>query len=124
MKHQEQLQDMLKERQKKNKRLSKSQFSYKQCQVIKSPKSLEEVKTDSPRSEDEEAGLGNMSLKLSQRPCEMERKAKKYHGRATKVVTSGALTFILLAATMVTTSFILSPVIEQIFGKIDYIINP
>ena len=115
---------MLEERQRKNKRLGKSKFSYKQCQVIKSPKSLEEAKTNSPRSEDEEAGLATMSLRLSQRSQEIERKAKKYDGRATKVVTSGALTFILLAATLVTTSFILSPVIEQIFGEMDCIIHP
>ena len=42
---------------------------------------------------------------------------KKNQKRATAIVTSGALTFIVLAATMVTASFLMSPVIEEIFGK-------
>jgi hypothetical protein len=37
--------------------------------------------------------------------------------RATAVVTGGALTFVLLAALLVTASFLMSPVIEEIFGK-------
>ena len=45
------------------------------------------------------------------------RKAKKQQKRDTVLVTSGALTFILLAASLVTISFLMSPVIEQIFGK-------
>ena len=34
-------------------------------------------------------------------------------------VTSGALTFLLLAASLVTLSFLMSPVIERVFGKED-----
>ena len=33
------------------------------------------------------------------------------------VVTGGALTFVVLAAILVTASFLMSPVIEQVFGK-------
>ena len=49
-----------------------------------------------------------------------ERKMKKnmtQRRKATVMVTSGALTFILLAATLVTATFLMSPVIEQIFSK-------
>ena len=45
------------------------------------------------------------------------RKTTRNQKRDTMIVTSGALTFILLAASLVTISFLLSPVIEQIFGK-------
>ena len=48
---------------------------------------------------------------------EMSREADRQQKRATVMVTSGALTFILLAAAMITTSFLISPVIEDIFGK-------
>jgi hypothetical protein len=48
------------------------------------------------------------------------RKADRQQKRATVMVTSGALTFILLAAALVTISFLMSPVIEQIFGKVEY----
>ena len=37
--------------------------------------------------------------------------------RATVFVTSGAMTFILMAATLVTATFLMSPTIEQIFGE-------
>ena len=43
--------------------------------------------------------------------------SKKVHSKSTIAVTGGALTFILIAATMVTTSFLMSPVIEQMFGE-------
>ena len=46
-----------------------------------------------------------------------EREEKRKQRRATALVTSGALTFIILAATLVTASFLMSPVIEKIFGK-------
>ena len=46
------------------------------------------------------------------------KKADRQQKRATVIVTSGALTLILLAAALVTISFLMSPVIEQIFGKI------
>ena len=48
------------------------------------------------------------------------KKAEMQQKRATVMVNSGALTFILLAAALVTTSLLMSPVIEQIFGKRDY----
>ena len=51
---------------------------------------------------------------------EITRKAERQQKRATVMVNSGALTFILLAAALVTTSLLMSPVIEQIFGKRDY----
>ena len=47
---------------------------------------------------------------------EMLKRKKRSQKRATVIVTSGALTFLVLAATMVTASFLMSPVIEQIFG--------
>ena len=50
---------------------------------------------------------------------EITRKAERQQKRATVMVTSGGLTFILLAAALVTTSFLMSPVIEQVFGKRD-----
>jgi len=34
------------------------------------------------------------------------------------LITSGAMTFLVLAATLVTATFLFSPTIEQIFGKI------
>ena len=43
-----------------------------------------------------------------------ENKSQK---RATAIVTSGALTFLVVAATMVTASFLMSPTIEEMFGK-------
>ena len=49
---------------------------------------------------------------------EITRKAERQQKRATVMVNSGALTFILLAAALVTTSLLMSPVIEQIFGKV------
>ena len=49
------------------------------------------------------------------RKLRMEKKNLK---RATKIVTSGAMTFLLLAATLVTVSFLLSPTIEKIFGRL------
>ena len=58
---------------------------------------------------------------LNQKAKEETLKAKKKHKRSSMVVSGGALTFILLAATMVTTSFLMSPMIEEIFGKIVHI---
>ena len=52
--------------------------------------------------------------------AEQKRTMKKnmtQRRKATVMVTSGALTFILLAATLVTATFLMSPVIEQIFSK-------
>ena len=46
----------------------------------------------------------------------------KTRKKATVMVTSGALTFILLAATLVTASFLMAPQIEQIFSKYTSII--
>ena len=58
------------------------------------------------------------SLTMREVKSKEERmKEKKKQKRSSLVVTSGALTFILLAATMVTTSFLMSPMIEQIFGE-------
>jgi hypothetical protein len=37
------------------------------------------------------------------------------------MITGGALTFVVLATIMVTTSFLMSPVFEEIFGKTLYI---
>ena len=48
------------------------------------------------------------------------RKADRQQIRASAIVSGGALTFILMAAALVTTSFLMSPVIEQIFGKVYY----
>ena len=56
----------------------------------------------------------------SQLQAEITRKSDLEQKRASAIVTSGALTFILLAAALVTTSFLMSPVIEQIFGKAAY----
>ena len=51
------------------------------------------------------------------------RKADRQQKRAAVIVTSGALTFILMAAALVTTSFLLAPVIEQIFGNLEHSLN-
>ena len=46
--------------------------------------------------------------------CQSER-----HERTTSLVVTGTtLTFILLAATMVTITFLMSPVIEEMFGEL------
>ena len=45
---------------------------------------------------------------------ELERQKRK---TATAIVTSGALTFMILAAALVTASFLMSPVIENVFGN-------
>ena len=45
---------------------------------------------------------------------DIERQKRK---TATAIVTSGALTFMILAAALVTASFLMSPVIEDVFGK-------
>ena len=48
---------------------------------------------------------------------DLRKKEDRKQARASAMVTSGALTFILLAASLVTTSFLISPVIEDIFGE-------
>ena len=45
------------------------------------------------------------------------RREKEKKSRATVFITSGAMTFIVLAATLVTATFLMSPVIEEIFGR-------
>ena len=47
-----------------------------------------------------------------------QTKKRRQQKTASAVVTGGALTFVVLAAIMVTASFLMSPVIEEIFGKI------
>jgi hypothetical protein len=44
------------------------------------------------------------------------RKEKRNCKRATVMVTSGAMTFLVMVATLVTASFLISPTIERIFG--------
>ena len=44
------------------------------------------------------------------------RREKRNRKRATVMVTSGAMTFLVMAATLVTASFLMSPAIERIFG--------
>ena len=44
------------------------------------------------------------------------RREKRNRKRATVMITSGAMTFLLMAATLVTASFLMSPTIERIFG--------
>ena len=51
------------------------------------------------------------------RPEEDGRKARRQEARANIVVTGGAFTFLLLAALLVTATFLMSPVIEQVFGE-------
>jgi hypothetical protein len=46
------------------------------------------------------------------------RKEKRNRKRATVMVTSGAMTFLVMAATLVTASFLMSPTIERIFGGV------
>ena len=57
------------------------------------------------------------SRNSSHRSEKEEGKARRQQQRATVVVTGGALTFVLLAALLVTASFLMSPVIEEMFGK-------
>ena len=56
------------------------------------------------------------SRKSSQKSEKEERRASRQQKRASVVVTGGALTFVVMAAVLVTVSFLMSPVIEQIFG--------
>jgi len=53
-----------------------------------------------------------MMERLSPIEGDLERQKRK---RATAIVTSGALTFMVLAAALVTASFLMSPVIEDVF---------
>jgi hypothetical protein len=57
------------------------------------------------------------SRNSSHRSEKEDGKARRQQQRASVVVTGGALTFVLLAALLVTASFLMSPVIEEIFGK-------
>ena len=57
------------------------------------------------------------SRNSSHRSEKEEKKARRQQQRASVVVTGGALTFVLLAALLVTASFLMSPVIEEMFGK-------
>ena len=45
------------------------------------------------------------------------RRIKQKKSKATVFITSGAMTFLVLSATLVTATFLFSPKIEQIFGK-------
>ena len=45
------------------------------------------------------------------------RKKKRNQKRATVIITSGAMTFIVMTATLVTVTFLMSPVFEEIFGQ-------
>ena len=49
--------------------------------------------------------------------CVVSRREKEKKSRATVFITSGAMTFIVLAATLVTATFLFSPTIEEIFGE-------
>ena len=54
------------------------------------------------------------------------RRCEEKSERAGVMVTSGALLFILIAATLVTATFLMSPVIEDAFGGLhveDFIIT-
>ena len=44
------------------------------------------------------------------------RKEKRNRKRATVMVTSGAMTFLVMAATLVMATFLMSPTIEKLFG--------
>ena len=60
-----------------------------------------------------------MTTSLMLKEAEKRRKLKKEkrnHKRATVMVTSGAMTLVLMAATLVKASFLMSPTIETIFG--------
>ena len=128
MEYEDQLKCLLKERQRTTKRLKTSKISHKQYKVIQIPQFTEEEKVNQQNKSDIKVeakaefftispeSLATSSLKSK----EEKRKAKKNHSRSTIVVTTGALTFILLAATMVTTSFLMSPIIEKMFGKIEH----
>ena len=62
----------------------------------------------------------SFAKKLQEIEEEQKRKmtnTKYQRRRATVMVTSGALTIILLAATLVTATFLMSPVIEKVFSK-------
>ena len=53
----------------------------------------------------------------SQQSEKEERRASRQQKRASVVVTGGALTFVVLAAVLVTASLLLSPAIEELFGR-------
>jgi len=56
--------------------------------------------------------VSRMMERLSPIEGDLERQKRK---RATAIVTSGALTFMVLSAALVTASFLMSPVIEDVF---------
>ena len=47
---------------------------------------------------------------------EVLKRKKLNTRRGTQIITTGAMTLLVLAATLVTASFILSPIIEKMFG--------
>ena len=50
------------------------------------------------------------------------RREKEKKNQARVIITSGAMTFLVLAAFLVTATFLFSPTIEQIFGKPSFIV--
>ena len=54
-------------------------------------------------------------LKEAEKKRKLKRE-KRNRKRATVMVKSGAMTFLVIAATLVTASFLMSPTIERIFG--------
>ena len=91
--------------------------------IKKKEKNLDDIITEARRAtsiSDLVTSRKSFAKKLQE--IEEEQKQKmmntKYQWRrATVMVTSGALTIILLAATLVTATFLMSPVIEKVFSK-------
>ena len=62
---------------------------------------------------------GELSELIGQKKPDVDEvlKRKKLNTRrGTQIITTGAMTLLVLAATLVTASFILSPIIEKMFG--------
>ena len=81
---------------------------------------LEDIKNDETR--DNNASDVNIDIDLVQsqytrKSSQEARKKIRQQKTASSLVTGGALTFVVLAAVLVTASLLLSPAIEELFGN-------
>jgi hypothetical protein len=87
--------------------------------IKKKDENHDDIETDTIRA-DLVTSRKSFAKKLKEIEEEQKRKmmnTKYQRRRATVMVTSGALTIILLAATLVTATFLMSPVIEKVFSE-------
>ena len=114
------------QRENRNSMWKSKRESKKVCKEVKHEKhdKRRSVGTKSNRSSSVAASVtsGRSSKSPKQKrweiEAELDRKNTTQRRRATVMMTSGALTFVLLAATLVTATFLMSPVIEKVFGNL------